>query len=37
MSRLCMNCESFRPIKDYGKRKIRTVFGCLEVKSPRIL
>ena len=37
MSGFCMNCVSFRRIKDYGKRKIRTVFGCVEVKSPRIL
>ena len=32
-SRFCMDCESFRRIKDYGKRKIRTVFGCVEVRS----
>jgi len=36
-SRFCMDCESFRRIKDYGKRKIRTVFGCVEVRSPRIM
>ena len=35
--RLCLDCEHFRRIKDYGKRKIRTVFGCVEVRSPRIL
>ena len=33
-SRFCMDCESFRRIKDYGKRKIRTVFGCIEVANP---
>ena len=32
-----MDCESFRRIKDYGKRKIRTVFGCIEVANPRIM
>ena len=36
-SRFCMDCDSFRRIKDYGKRKIRTVFGCVEVRSPRIM
>ncbi len=37
MSRLCLDCESFRRIKDSGKRKIRTVFGCIEVTDPRIM
>ena len=32
-----MDCERFRRIKDYSKRKIRTVFGCVEVRNPRIL
>jgi hypothetical protein len=32
-----MDCERFRRIKDYGKRKIRTVFGCVEARNPRIL
>jgi hypothetical protein len=36
-SRFCNDCENFRRIKDYGKRKIRTVFGCVEVRSPRIM
>jgi hypothetical protein len=35
--RFCMDCERFRRIKDYSKRKIRTVFGCVEVSNPRIL
>jgi hypothetical protein len=35
--RFCMDCERFRRIKDYNKRKIRTVFGCVEVRNPRIL
>jgi hypothetical protein len=33
----CMNCERFRRIKGYGKRKIRTVFGCVAVRIPRIM
>lgn len=37
INRFCMNCESLRRIKDYSKRKIRTVFGCVEVRSPRIM
>ena len=36
-SRFCMDCKRFRRIKDYGKRKIRTVFGCVEVRNPRIM
>ena len=36
-SRFCMDCERFRRIKDYGKRKIRTVFGRVEVRNPRIM
>ena len=36
-SRFCMDCEGFRRIKDYSKRKIRTVFGCVEVRNPRIM
>src|SRR5271169_6743807 len=36
-SRFCMDCEGFRRIKDYSKRKIRTVFGCVEVSNPRIM
>ena len=35
--RFCLDCEGFRRIKDYSKRKIRTVFGCVEVRNPRIL
>ena len=33
-SRFCVDCERFRRIKDYSKRKIRTVFGCVEVRNP---
>jgi hypothetical protein len=36
-SRFCLDCGHFRPIKDYGRRRIRTVFGCVEVRSPRIM
>jgi hypothetical protein len=36
-SRFCMDCESFRRVKDYSKRKVRTVFGCVEVRNPRIM
>ena len=36
-SRFCMDCEGFRRIKDYSKRKIRTVFGRVEVRNPRIM
>ena len=35
--RFCMDCEGFRRIKDYSKRKIRTVFGRVEVRNPRIM
>lgn len=33
--RICPSCERFRPVKDYTTRKIRTVFGTVEVKNPR--
>ena len=36
-SRYCSDCETFRRIKDYGKRKIRTVYGRVEVSNPRIM
>jgi hypothetical protein len=36
-SRFCTDCEDFRRIKDYSKRKIRTVFGRVEVRNPRIM
>ena len=36
-SRFCADCEGFRRIKDYSRRKIRTVFGCVEVRNLRIL
>jgi hypothetical protein len=36
-SRYCTDSETFRRIKDYGKRKIRTVYGRVEVSNPRIM
>jgi hypothetical protein len=33
--RVCPDCHAFRPVKDYTKRHIRTVFGTVEVKNPR--
>ena len=33
--RVCPECERLRPVKDYTTRKIRTVFGTIEVKNPR--
>ena len=35
--RFCTDCEGFRRIKDCSKRKIRTVFGRVEVRNPRIM
>ena len=32
-SRYCSYCETFRRIKDSGKRKIRTVFGRVEINN----
>ena len=31
--RVCPSCERLRPVKDYTIRKIRTVFGTVEVKN----
>ena len=36
-SRYCTDCRTFRRIKDYGRRKIRTVYGRVEVSNPRIM
>ena len=36
-SRYCADCHTFRRIKDYGRRKIRTVYGRVEVDNPRIM
>jgi len=35
--RYCADCQTFRRIKDYGKRRIRTVYGRVEVDNPRIM
>lgn len=33
--RICPNCGVLRPVKDYTTRRIRTVFGTVEVRNPR--
>ncbi len=33
--RVCASCERLRPVNDYTMRKLRTVFGTVEVKNPR--
>ena len=33
--RVCPDCHNFRPVKDYTARRIRTVFGTVEVRNPR--
>ncbi|MFD1984307.1 ISKra4 family transposase [Mesorhizobium newzealandense] len=33
--RVCPDCHKFRPVKDYTTRRIRTVFGTVEVRNPR--
>ena len=33
--RVCPDCQTFRPVKDYTARRIRTVFGTVEVRNPR--
>ena len=33
--RICPDCGVLRPIKDYTTRRIRTVFGAVEVRNPR--
>ncbi|NRP21997.1 hypothetical protein LPJGGPFB_05256 [Ensifer adhaerens] len=33
--RVCPDCHTFRPVKDYTTRQIRTVFGTVEVRNPR--
>lgn len=35
LRRVCPDCHTFRPVKDYTTRRIRTVFGTVEVRSPR--
>jgi hypothetical protein len=32
--RFCVDCETFRCIKDCSKRTVRTVFGRVDVKNP---
>ncbi|RWB36891.1 hypothetical protein [Mesorhizobium sp.] len=33
--RVCPDCHRLRPVKDYTTRRIRTVFGIVEVRDPR--
>ena len=33
--RVCPDCHTFRRVKDYTTRRIRTVFGIVEVRNPR--
>ncbi len=33
--RICLDCGVIRPIEDYTTRRIRTVFGTVEVRNPR--
>jgi hypothetical protein len=37
LRRVCPDCHTFRPVKDYTKRRIRTVFGTVEVRNPRLM
>ncbi|TIY11241.1 MAG: hypothetical protein E5V16_06710 [Mesorhizobium sp.] len=32
--RVCPDCHRLRPVKDYTTRRIRTVFGIVEVRNP---
>lgn len=32
--RVCTECHAFRTVKDYTTRRIRTVFGAVEVRNP---
>ncbi|MET4691169.1 hypothetical protein AB7M37_004808 [Sinorhizobium fredii] len=33
--RVCPDCHTFRAVKDYTTRRIRTVFGIVRVRNPR--
>ncbi|MGX5806139.1 hypothetical protein ACWGS9_33915, partial [Bradyrhizobium sp. Arg314] len=33
--RACPDCYTFRPVKDYTARRIRTVFGLVKVRNSR--
>ncbi|MGX5851853.1 ISKra4-like element ISMet1 family transposase, partial [Mesorhizobium sp. PL10] len=35
--RVCPDCHTFRPVKDYTTRRIRTVFGAVAVRNPRCM
>ena len=32
--RVCPDCGALRPVKDYTTRRIRTVYGTVEVRNP---
>ena len=35
--RVCPDCGALRPVKDYTPRRIRTVFGTVEVRNPCLM
>ncbi|MER8369877.1 MULTISPECIES: hypothetical protein [unclassified Mesorhizobium] len=35
LRRVCPDCHTLRPVKGYTTRRIRTVFGTVEVRNPR--
>jgi hypothetical protein len=37
LHRVCQNCRRWNPVKDYRLRKIDTVFGTVNLRSPRII
>lgn len=37
LHRVCQRCQRWNPIKDYGQRKVETVFGPIRLTSPRIV
>jgi hypothetical protein len=37
LHRVCQNCHRWNPVKDYRLRKIDTVYGTVNLRSPRII
>ena len=37
LHRVCQRCHRWNPVKDYGKRRVETVFGPVQLTSPRIV
>ncbi|RWE83368.1 MAG: hypothetical protein EOS63_05095 [Mesorhizobium sp.] len=35
LRRVCLDCHTFRAVKDYTTRRIRTIFDTVEVRNPR--